>query len=144
MVNDGISTGFRQCPTCGSRFNGRSDKRYCSEQCRTSFNLQRRKRTEAPLTAVLATLRRNRSILKDLCPQKKTWVSRDRLEALKFNPTVFSSIYRNNRNQSYYFCGDYGFLPMHREGIDVALIIRREPFAKALDPWKAEIKTPNT
>ncbi|MBL7846261.1 MAG: hypothetical protein JNL40_02240 [Cyclobacteriaceae bacterium] len=136
MVNEGNSQDYRQCPVCKRQFSGRSNKRYCSEKCRTIFNQSLRQTSEAPLTDALSILRQNRSLLKRLCPNKTATVKREILEAMGFNPTVFSSIHVSGRHRRYYFCADYGFLPFRQEGLDFALIIRREPYATSMDPWK--------
>lgn len=143
MVNDGMSTDFRQCPVCNTRFKGRKDKRYCCEDCRSAYNRSQRAASDAVLTEALSVLRINRGILKKLWAGKTTLVSREGLEALGFDASVYSSVHVNSRNFTYYFVADFGFRPMNTQGTDMALIIRREPFAKALDPWKAEIKISN-
>jgi predicted nucleic acid-binding Zn ribbon protein len=139
MINDRFSTGNRQCPVCGDRFNGRKDKRYCSDDCRSASNRSSRQAAEAPLMEILSVLRKNRSILKRISAGKKILVSRERLDALGFDASVFSSIHINNRNQTYYFCADYGFLPIHSDGFAAALIIPREPYAVSPDPWKKNV-----
>ena len=138
MLNNGFSTENRQCPVCGTRFEGRTDKRYCSDQCRVTHNRHHQRQAEAPLLEVLSILRHNRTVLKSLCPGKKAQVSREKLEALRFNPEVFSSIHVNAYH-TYFFCGDFGFQPFQAGGKDMALIIRREPYATSLDPWESEI-----
>lgn len=135
MVNDGMSSEYRQCPSCHGKFKGRKDKKFCSEKCRHLFNRALQQEADEPLTKVLQAIRRNRSLLKKLCIGKKAFASRETLEAIGFDPTVFSSIHVNGRNQTYYFCADYGFLPILREGVEIALIIRREPYARYSDPW---------
>lgn len=141
MVNHGLYPEYRHCPVCNSRFTGRSDKLYCSDQCRSTRNRVVRQQAEGPLTEVLSSLRRNRSVLVKLCSGKKTVVSRERLEALEFDPLLFTSTHVNARGQTYYFCGDYGFLPIQKDGSDFALIIRREPFATSHDPWRGILDT---
>ncbi|MBL7852511.1 MAG: DUF2116 family Zn-ribbon domain-containing protein [Cyclobacteriaceae bacterium] len=135
MVNDGFSTDFRHCPVCNTRFKGRKDKRYCSEDCRAAYNRSQRKAAEAPLNHVLSVIRKNRGILKKLWKGKATMVSRERLMALDFDPAVFSSTHVTSRRETYYFSGDYGFLPKTREKSEVALIVQRESHATGQDPW---------
>ena len=139
MVHTAFSQESRHCPTCGGRIEGRSDKRFCSTKCRALHNQTRRNERDAPLTEVLRTVRHNRNLLKKLCPDRKAIVKREVLEAMGFNPRVFSSLYVNPGNQTYYYCGDFGFRPMSHDGIETALIIRREPYATSPDPWQGII-----
>jgi predicted nucleic acid-binding Zn ribbon protein len=136
MVNDGISPDYRQCPSCRGNFKGRKDKRFCSEKCRHLFNRALQQQEDEPLTKAFQAIRRNRSLLKRLCAGKKAIASRETMEAMGFDSTAFSSLHVNGRNQTYYFCADYGFLPIKRDGKETALIIHREPYATSSDPWK--------
>ncbi len=135
MVNDGNSLDFRHCPVCNGRFKGRRDKLYCSDDCRATHNRSKRQAAEAPLTQVLSVIRKNRGILKKLWKGKATMVSREKLMALDFEPAVFSSTHVTSRRETYYFSGDYGFLPKTKDKIEVALIVQRESRATSPDPW---------
>lgn len=135
MVNDGNNLDFRHCPVCNGRFKGRRDKLYCSDDCRATHNRSQRLAAEAPLNQVLSIIRKNRGILKKLWKGKATMVSRERLLALEFEPAVFSSTHVTSKRETYYFSGDYGFLPKTREKTEVALIVKRESRATSPDPW---------
>lgn len=136
MVNTGSDTENRTCPVCKIAVEGRKDKRYCSEKCRTADNSTKRKERDYAVTLTLQVLRHNRSILKRLSPRGKTILRKEVLDELGFDPTVFSSIFINQKNQIYYLCCDYGFLPIHENGTLKALIIRRQQFIAVLDPWR--------
>lgn len=135
MVNDEKNQDFRHCPVCNTRFKGRKDKLYCSDDCRAAYNRSQRQAAEAPLNQVLSVIRKNRGILKRLWKGKATMVSRERLMALEFEPSVFSSTHITSRNQTYYFSGDFGFLPVFKEETEFALVVQRESRVTGTDPW---------
>jgi len=135
MVDNRRSKENRTCPVCGTAIEGRPDKRYCCEKCRSLSNVDKRKEREAILNETLRILRHNRTVLRSLCPKGKAIVQKEVLDALQFDPSVFSSLFVNGKKQMYYLCCDYGFLPIQHDGVKKALIIRREAYAIPIDPW---------
>ncbi|MFO7369813.1 MAG: hypothetical protein R6X09_06035 [Bacteroidales bacterium] len=55
-------------------------------------------------------LRKNRDILAELNPSGKCMVDARELRDRKFNFNYFTTIYRTNSGNVYWFCYDYGFL----------------------------------
>ena len=53
----------RQCPQCGAPFHGRSDKRFCSDGCRSDFHNERRRAEEKELRSVNRILSANWRLL---------------------------------------------------------------------------------
>lgn len=136
MVNTGNNQEKRLCPVCGFLVIGRAGKRFCSEKCRSSHNGAKRAGLEEPLTRTMQTIRKNRSLLKNLFKESKTIVKREVLEGMGFDPKTYTTRHINRRNQTYYFCADYGFLPITRDGDEVALIVHRQSYATSADPWR--------
>ena len=125
----------RKCPSCGEIIVGRIDKRYCCDQCRALANKSIRMSSESIIQATNRILRKNRSILKSLCPVGKAIVRKEVLDAMQYDLNVFSSIYLTGKKQTYYFCYDYGFTPIVEKGIPKALIVTRQSYAEPLNPW---------
>ena len=126
----------RKCPVCETIIVGRSDKKYCSDQCRSLANSEKKKISEWPILELNKTLRKNRTILRTLCPAGRSVVRKEVMDAMGYDITVFSSIFVTGNKQIYYLCYDYGFTPILEKGIEKALIIIRQNYMGGLNPWK--------
>lgn len=126
----------KQCATCGNLLTGRTDKKYCSDQCRYIQNNKNKYDAEYPLLEVNKQLRKNRSILKKLCPVGKATVRKEVMLAMGYDVTLFSSLFLTTKKQVYYLCYDYGFTPINENGTEKALIITKQEYMKVWDPWK--------
>ena len=126
----------RKCTTCGDEIVGRTDKKYCGDQCRFIANARRKQETEWPILELNRKLRKNRSILKTLSPAGKGIVRKEVLDAMKYDCSVFTSIFITNKKQIYYICYEYGFTPLMDNGAKKALIVVRENYVDTFDPWK--------
>lgn len=87
-------------------------------------------------------LRRNRTILKSLCPTGKATVRREVLTEMEFDFGLFTAIFPS-RNNVYYFSHEFGYMPLKEQSLSEGqpvhkvLIIQRQPFmAKPFDPWQ--------
>lgn len=105
----------KTCLDCGEPLKGRTDKKFCSDQCRNSYN--NRLNTEATnlVRNVNAILRKNRRILTELNPAEKTTVHKDKLVNRGFNFSYFTSIYVTQKGHTYKFCYEYGYLPIEND-----------------------------
>jgi hypothetical protein len=92
--------------------------------------------SERPILDINKTLRKNRSILKKLCPVGKAVVRKDVLDAMGYDVTVFSSLYLTSNKQLYYICYDYAFTPLVEHTIEKALIVTKQEFMNFWNPWK--------
>ncbi len=126
----------RKCPVCGYEIVGRTDKKYCSDQCRFLANSKQKQFREKPIIEVNQKLRRNRMILKTLCPAGKCVVRRDVMDAMGYDFTLFNSIFVTGKKQIYYLCHDYGYTPIIQHGVEKALIISRQQSMHAWNPWR--------
>ena len=124
----------KKCAECGKILVGRSDKKFCDDYCRNSYNNRVKRSDEKYIQEVNRILRRNRRILKHLCPQGKAVVRKEILDQLGYNYSHFSGIYSTKRG-TYYFCYDYGMSPLHEKNIPKALIIQKQDYVPALSLW---------
>lgn len=122
------------CKNCGKPLIGRSDKKFCDSYCRNSYNNKHKRDDEKYIQQTNKQIRRNRRILKTLCPQGKAVVRKELLDKLGYNYGVFSGIYKTN-NSTYYLCYDYGFTTSLERGIPKVVIIQRQEYMKAYNPW---------
>lgn len=81
-------------------------------------------------------LRRNRTILKTLCPTGKATVRKSVLADLGFSFQLFNTIFRSKEN-TYYFSHEFGYMPITDEkGIKKVVIIQKQDYMnKPFDPW---------
>jgi predicted nucleic acid-binding Zn ribbon protein len=103
------------CLECGAKLIGRSDKKFCSDQCRNTYNNRLNKDETAYMKNVNRILRKNRRILKELNPGGKTKVKKQTLLAKGFVFKHFTHIFRNKEGKIYYFCYEYGYLPLDND-----------------------------
>lgn len=101
----------KNCLTCGSELHGRSDKKFCDDQCRTTYN--NRNKTEGERVKYInAVLRKNRRILETfLLPANgKNTIN---IPVQKLTGTGFNYAYQthtlNTKNGNYIFCYEYGY-----------------------------------
>lgn len=126
----------KKCLGCGSAVTGRLDKKYCSDQCRYLENNKNKYDAERPILEINRRLRKNRSILKSLCPTGKATVRKEVMVAMGYDITIFSSLFLTSKKEVYYLCYDYGFTPLKEKGTEKALIITKQEYMNAWDPWK--------
>ncbi|PSR56879.1 hypothetical protein AHMF7605_26965 [Adhaeribacter arboris] len=115
------------CLVCGQAIKGRSDKKYCSDQCRSQDNNQKRRKNGAEqlLQEINRALRQNRNILKKASPWGKTTTRVDFLVQQGFDMRYFTHQYRTQKGHTYLFCYDYGYLLLPEEKI---LIVNGQPY----------------
>lgn len=133
MNNSRLTT----CKKCGKTLQGRLDKRFCDAYCRNSFNNQIKRKDEQTIVEVNRTLRKNRTILKTLSPVGKSTVRKEVMEAMGYNFSIFSSMYRASKSSIYYLCYEYGYSPIiDKRGIEKAVIINKQAYMGEWQPWK--------
>ena len=125
------------CLQCGKPLVGRSDKKFCDAYCRNSYNNQHKAIDEQYIVKVNSHIRRNRRILKTLCPEGKSTVRKEVLDQMGYDYRYFNSIFKSKQG-IYYLTYDYGFSPIFERGIEKALIIQRQPYMDelTLEVWK--------
>lgn len=126
----------RKCPVCGDILIGRSDKKYCSADCRFAAHNKLKQESEQLLLRTNKCLRKNRSILKSLSPEGMTVIRMNVLMNMGFEFQYFTSIYVNERRQVYYLSYDFGFTPIYHNGHKKVMIVKAQPYMISPDPWK--------
>ena len=122
------------CLACGKELHGRSDKKFCDSYCRNSYNNQHKHEDEKYIQQINKIIRRNRRILKTLCPEGKAIVRKTLLDKLGYKYGVFSGIYRYQDNV-YYLCYDYGFAVSIEKSIPKVIIIQQQDYMRDFNPW---------
>ena len=114
----------RLCLDCGSPVKGRSDKKFCDDQCRNNYNNKLKIEDSSIVKQINAVLKKNRAILQKLNPEGKLKVNREKLLRLGFNFTYFTHIYETYKGATYFFCYEYGYLKLEND--EVLLVKRKE------------------
>lgn len=97
------------CLFCGAVLSGRSDKKYCDDNCRNNHHYQLRKDDNTIIKSVNAILMKNREILKSLSANTKTLVMKKELVAANFNFDVMTSVYNTKKGLEYKVLYDYAY-----------------------------------
>lgn len=105
-----VDTIKKECLECGNSIHGREDKKFCSDQCRNTWNNRQNKAANTLIRKTNATLRKNRRILMDLNPDGKKKVNREELIRNGFNFDYFTDIYTTKTDKEYRYCYDQGYL----------------------------------
>ncbi|NBC83362.1 MAG: DUF2116 family Zn-ribbon domain-containing protein [Bacteroidetes bacterium] len=114
----------KTCPVCGDSFVGRIDKKFCSDQCRNTYNNFLKKDEVNYVRRINHILRKNRRILAELNPDGKITIARHKLTDKGFNFNYFTNVYTTKAGKNYFFCYDHGYLPL--ENNHIALVIKQE------------------
>jgi hypothetical protein len=102
----------RKCLECGEEITGRVDKRFCSDQCRNTYNNRQNSDSVNHVRNINNILRKNRRILMELNPGEKTKVHRSKLIDKGFNFNYLTSTYTTQKGSTYFFCYEHGYLPI--------------------------------
>lgn len=78
------------CLVCNSPFKGRSDKKFCSNHCRSHFHNTKHSLNLPYISYVNKILFHNRMQLEKILKHKKV-VSLEELKDVNFNPDLFTS-----------------------------------------------------
>ena len=113
----------RLCPECGEVLNGRIDKKFCSDMCRNAFNNKINSDSTNYVRNINNCLRKNRRILEENLVGEKTTLSKQKLIDKGFNFKYFTNQIITKNNRAYFFCYEFGYLPLENELI---LIVKRK------------------
>ena len=98
-----------KCIECGAPLKGRSDKKFCSDDCRATYHntlYRRAATTQAPVTRIL---RRNFDILGRLHAAGRRKADRESLRKLQFNTDYFTASRKGLFGRRIYSCYTYSY-----------------------------------
>jgi len=98
------------CLECEDELFGRVDKKFCSDQCRNTFNNKLKSEENNLVRNVNSILRKNRRILAELVPEEKASAKRDKLLEKGFSFNYYTNTYVTKDGRTYYYCYDYGYI----------------------------------
>ena len=96
-----MDTKERRCLECNAVIRGRTDKKFCSDYCRNSFNNKKNRATDQLIRKVNHKLRNNYRVLKQLeLIDGKVIVPKKWLLQFGFDFDLFTSMYRTKKVMS--------------------------------------------
>jgi predicted nucleic acid-binding Zn ribbon protein len=99
----------KKCLDCGDTLKGRTDKKFCSDQCRNNYNNKLNRDSNNFVRNVHGLLRKNRRILSDLFSEGRVKVHKDALFALGYNFSFFTHIIETSQGRKFHYCFEYGY-----------------------------------
>lgn len=111
----------KPCVECNYEFFGRSDKKFCSDNCRNAFHNKQKADDGLILNQVNGILRKNRKILQEVFIKGRSRISKEKLLNLGFNFSYYTNIYKTSQGKEYYFCYEQGYIFHEMEQVQVVL-----------------------
>ena len=112
----------RVCLDCGNTLRGRTDKKFCDDQCRSNFNNLIKAGQQCCIRPINSILRKNHAVLSRICRGDKVRIKKDDLLLRGFNPDYHTHLYQTQNGNTYFFCYDYGYMRLEDE---VFLVVRK-------------------
>ena len=117
----------KNCLACGKAVKGRVDKKFCVDYCRNYYNnVQKSKNSHSNFVRnINNALLKNRKILESILPETEEMAktTHDKLLQKGFMFTYHTHIYKNKKDQTYFFCYEYGYLPLENNWY---LVVKRK------------------
>jgi hypothetical protein len=110
---------------CAKTVEGRRDRQFCSEYCKSEYHYSERKKTGKTYfkLEVDEVLRKNRAILAKYNIKSKATVRKSVLLEEGFNPRFFTHYWKNKAGDTYLFCYDQGFKEVKDNHKDKYLLV---------------------
>lgn len=121
-------TTTKNCLECGEPIKGRIDKKFCSDYCRNNYNNKANSDATNYVRNITNILKKNRRILQELIPEETAKVNKNKLLQKGFNFQYITNIYTTKKNTTYYFCYEYGYLPIEN---DYYFLVKRSEYEKS-------------
>lgn len=118
-------TEAKACLYCEKPLKGRTDKKYCDDYCRNAYNNSLKAPAYNQIRVINNQLNKNRRLLEEVLPpgEEMGKTTRDRLLAKGFSFKYMTHTYSNKKGNVYFFCYDYGYLPLEADWI---LVVHRK------------------
>ncbi len=105
----------KNCPECGDKIIGRTDKKFCGDACRNAYNNRKNQDQNNLIRTINNRLRKNYRILSSLNPNDKTKTHKQKLLDLGFQFEYHTSIYTTQAGNVYYFIYYQGYLTLDND-----------------------------
>jgi hypothetical protein len=100
----------RKCLFCGHSIEGRSDKIFCSTDCRSAYHyLKSQNNNPSVFKKINQKLKRNRSLLKHFNQAGFAMINKFKLQDEGFDPNYYTHFWKSKKGKVFLFCYEYGF-----------------------------------
>jgi len=118
------------CIFCTESFTGRSDKKFCSDHCRSAFHHKKQGKTISVMRRINVKLKQNRTLLLKVRSSELKTISKSLLINLGFDFNLVTHFDIKN-NDILKFCYDLGYIELNDS--EIKIIEKRtstKPFVK--------------
>ena len=116
MKNKSLEKPTRKCLYCQEEIEGRDDKKFCDDYCRTTFNYIKYKEKPSFYMKINKQLQLNRKLLSYFNKGGKAIVQKELLVDKGFDPHFFTHYWKNSYGEVYLFCYEHAFLKRKENG----------------------------
>ena len=97
------------CIACETLITGRSDKKFCNNNCRSDYNNQVNKDRDFLMRRINKILKRNKLILSRFFLQEKLSLNTSILTAAGFDFNYYTHREKDEMGNLYTYCYEYGY-----------------------------------
>jgi len=115
----------RKCLECGDTLRGRADQKFCSDQCRNTYNNRQLGESNHTIRHINRILKKNHTILTVHNQSGKTTVSKTDLLKSGFNFGYFTNTFQTRSGRTYFFCYDQGYSLLDHDKI---ILVRKQDY----------------
>ena len=115
----------KKCLTCGKIIKGRTDKKFCDDYCRNSYNNQLKAAKNNLVRNINNALGKNRRILESFFKPKEDKVNTTKEKLLEkgFQFKYMTHMLTTQKSHVYFFCYDIGYMLLDN---DWYLLVKRK------------------
>lgn len=103
------------CLYCSSLISGRSDKKFCDSQCRSSYHHKNNNKDNLLIRSINKRLKKNRRILALFKDKGEEFCTAYQLLYSGYDFSLHTSIKISENGQIAYYCYDHGYLTQDNE-----------------------------
>lgn len=108
---------MKKCIECNGEIEGRIDKIFCSPYCKSSYHHKKNIGKEQSFYLEIdKQLKLNRKLLQHFNRAGKAVIRKQKLLDVGFIPKYFTHYWKNQKNEVYLFCYEFGFLEKKENG----------------------------
>lgn len=113
IITDAV--GVKNCMACNKQLRGRTDKKFCDDNCRNNHNNHLKAETNNLVRNINHALGKNRRILESHFSNDSKVIRVTARELLHkgFHFKYFTHQYTNKKGETFFFCYDHGYLPIN-------------------------------
>lgn len=116
----GLKEKEKFCLSCGEPIKGRTDKKFCDDQCRSNYNNRLNSENSVQIRIVNNILKKNRKLLEAVGGvDGKGKISKQKLMEKGFNFKYFTQMHTTQKGSVYKLCYEYAYLLIENDFVFV-------------------------